>query len=108
MSKFKEVLEALKIDPRRIVSASKRIERRRPEDHRLVILKRKMKAGEIEKDPEILKQKPRSGRPVTLSLLGKAIRGEKISGPSKTRIVRAINAILEKRKQPPLTWRDLF
>ena len=108
MSKLTDSLKTHKIDARRVVLASKDLERRTREDLALVAKKADMKAGKVEKDDAVLKQKPRSGRPLTLPQIEKAMRGETISGPAKTRLVRAVNAILEARKKPAITLRDLF
>lgn len=108
MSKLSDSLKNHKIDPRRIVGASKGLERRTADDLALLAKKAAIKAGKAEKNEDVLKAKPRSGRPVTLPQIEKAMRGETISGPAKTRVVRAVNAILEGRKQPAITIRDLF
>lgn len=108
MSKLSDSLKNHKIDPRRVVLASKGLERRTDEDRALLAKKALMKAGKLEKDEALLKTKPRSGRPVSLPQVEKALRGETISGPAKTRVVRAVNAILEGRKKPAITLRDLF
>lgn len=108
MSKLSDSLNNHKIDPRRVVQASKGLERHTDEDRALLAKKAAIKAGKAEKDEAVSKQKPRSGRPVTLPQVEKALRGETISGPAKTRVVRAVNAILEGRKKPAITLRDLF
>lgn len=108
MSKLSDSLKNHKIDARRIVLASKGLERRTREDLALVAKKALIKAGKIEKDDAVMKQKPRSGRPLTLPQLEKAMRGETISGPAKTRVVRAVNEILKARKKAEISLRDLF
>jgi hypothetical protein len=108
MSKLSDSLKNHKIDPRRVVGASKGLERRTREDLALVAKKAAMKAGKVEKDDAVMKQKPRSGRPLTLPQVEKALRGETISGPAKTRVVRAVNEILKARKKAEIGLRDLF
>ncbi len=108
MSKLSDSLKTHKIDARRVVLASKGLERHTREDLALIAKKAAIKAGKVEKDDAVAKAKPRSGRPLTIPQLEKAIRGETISGPAKTRVVRAVNAILEARKKPAITLRDLF
>ncbi len=108
MSKLSDSLKNHKIDARRIVLASKDLERRTREDLALLAKKAAMKAGKVEKDDAVMKSKPRSGRPVSLPQVEKAMRGETISGPTKTRLVRAVNAILTGRKKPEVGFRDLF
>lgn len=108
MSKFSDFLSTKKIDPRRLVSASKGLETRTDEDRALVAKKALIKAGKAEKDEATQKAKPRSGRPVTLSSVEKAVRGDTITGPTKTRIVRALNAVLTQKKQGEIALRDVF
>jgi hypothetical protein len=108
MSKLNDFLTQNKIHLNRILTVSKKLERRRPEDKELARKKKLMKEGKLEKDEAILAKKPRSGRPVTKAALTKALAGKPINGPTKTRIVRAINALLAQRKQPEVTIRDLF
>lgn len=108
MSKLSDSLKNHKIDARRIVLASKGLERRTREDLALVAKKAEMKAGKTEKDDAVMKTKPRSGRPLTLPQVEKALRGETISGPAKTRVVRAVNEILKARKKAEISLRDLF
>ena len=66
MSKLSDYLTTNKIDPRRIALASKGVERHTREDLKLIAKKAAIKAGTAEKNPEISKAKPRSGRPVTI------------------------------------------
>jgi len=108
MSKLSDCLKNNKIDARRVVLASKGLERHTREDLALIAKKAAIKEGKAEKDEAVTKAKPRSGRPVTLPQVEKAIRGETISGPAKTRVVRAVNAILTARKKPEIGLRDLF
>ena len=108
MTKLADFLTTNKIDPRRVVLASTKIEGRTAEDKKLAATKKAMKAGKAEKNEEVLKQKPRSGRPVTGAGLSKAMLGRDIGGPVKTRIVRAVNAVLTTKKKPEVTLRDLF
>jgi hypothetical protein len=108
MSKLSDFLTQNKIDTRRVVIASGDLEARTAEDKKLVATKAAMKAGKAEKDAEVLKQKPRSGRPLTGAAVGKALAGQAVSGPTKTRIVRAVNAVLAQKKKPEITLRDLF
>jgi hypothetical protein len=108
MSKLSDFITQNAIHPNRIILASRDLERRRPEDKELVRKKKLMKEGKLEKDEATLAKKPRSGRPVTHAALHKAMRGQTVSGPTKTRIVRAVNAVLARKKKPEVTLRDLF
>jgi hypothetical protein len=106
-SKLSDFLETNKIDPRRLLNASRRIERLRPEDRRLRRLRKKPKEGAAEGDGSA-PTKPSSGRQVTPRLLARAKDGKRISGPAKTRIVRAVNFLLEQKKKDPVDLRALF
>lgn len=106
-SKLESFLQEKKIDARRVLSASKEIERLRPEDRRIRLAQAQARKSEEGKKPEGL-GKPRSGRPMTEGGLRRALSGESIPGPQKTRILRAVNHILGKRKQDPVTIDTLF
>ena len=108
MSKLGDYLTKNKIHPNRVVTASKEIERLQPPDRELAAKKKAMKDGKVDKDEAVLKQKPRSGRPVTGATMTKAIAGQTINGPTKTRIVRAVNAVLAQKKKGEIGLRDLF
>src|SRR5690606_3244752 len=103
--KFAEYITAQKIDPRRLLAVSKRIERLRPEDRALKLKKRK---GATQEEGEEKPAKPRSGRPVTPVLLDRVTAGKPVPGAAKTRLLRAVNAVLEQKKQPSATLKDLF
>lgn len=106
-SKFSEFLASKKIDARRVSYASEALEKLRPED-RAIRLTRKHKKAEASKAEGGEKKKPRSGRPLTPRALGAALSGKSISGPQKTRILRAVNRILEQKKQEPVALDVLF
>lgn len=108
MSKLGDYLTKNKIHPNRVVTASKELERRQAADHALSAKKKAMKDGKVDKDEAVLKQKPRSGRPVTAATMTKAVAGQTVNGPTKTRIVRALNAVLAQKKKGEIALRDLF
>jgi hypothetical protein len=109
-SKFQQFLDDNKIDPRRVRIASQKLERLRPEDRRARLVKRQARSGEAKpaEGAETTAQKPRSGRPVTERLLHEAREGKKLPGPAKTRLLRAVNRILEQKKKNPVDLRALF
>lgn len=108
MSKIGDFLTKNKIHPNRLVTASKGLERRQADDRALAAKKKAMKDGKADKDEAVLKSKPRSGRPVTRATVTKALAGRTVNGPTKTRIVRAMNAVLAQKKKPEIGLRDLF
>jgi hypothetical protein len=113
MSRFSELLTNEKIDPRRLLIASAAIERLRPEDRRARFLKRNKKAGDAppaeKTEGEVAPAtKPRSGRVITRETLRRAQEGLPLSGPEKTRLVRAVNRVLEQKKKETVDVRKLF
>jgi hypothetical protein len=108
-TKFAQFLNDNKIDPRRILTVSKRIERLKPEDRKLKVA-RKAAKGEGAKPAEGAEKpaKPRSGRPVTPRLIESASSGKPVAGPAKTRLLRAVNRILEQKKKPPVDLKAVF
>lgn len=108
-TKFAEFLQEKKIDPRRLIASSKQIEKLRPEDRALRLAAKKKRGSDSDDEGEKSDApKRRSGRPVTARLLESANAGKKVSGPAKTRLLRAVNRVLEQRKQDPVDLRALF
>jgi hypothetical protein len=108
-SKFSEFLKAQKIDPRRVASASQQLEKLRPEDRATKLRQRQARASEAKPEGETAAPvKPRSGRPATRPLMAKALEGKPLPAPGKTRLLRAVNRILEQKKKDPVDIRALF
>jgi hypothetical protein len=108
-TKFAQFLKDNKIDPRRVLSVSKRIERLQPTDRKLKFAKRKPKDGDAKAaEGDKKAEKPRSGRPVTPRLLEAASIGKPVAGPAKTRLLRAVNRILEQKKKPAVDLKAVF
>jgi hypothetical protein len=106
-TKFATFLKDKKVDPRRILTVSHQLESLQPEDRAIRLGKRKARSSEDKKTaPDT--RKARSGRPVTERALEAAMTGKSVSGPSKTRIVRAVNAVLEQKKLEKIDLRALF
>ncbi|WP_394846483.1 hypothetical protein LZC95_03335 [Pendulispora brunnea] len=106
-TKFAQLLSSKKIDPRRVLVASRAIERLTREDRTIRLAKRRAKGGEGDK-AEKETRKPHSGRPVTPRALDAALKGGDLSGPAKTRLLRAVNKVLEQKKQEPVDIKALF
>jgi hypothetical protein len=108
-TKFADFLKEHQIDPRRVVAASAQIERLRPEDRALRLArkaaKKKEDGGDEKKEAG---PKPRSGRQVTPRLITAASSGKGVSGAAKTRLLRAVNRILEQKKKELVDLRALF
>jgi hypothetical protein len=107
-TKFGSFLTENKIDPRRILVASHHIESLRVEDRAIRLASRLARKSEDGPKKDADRKKPRSGRPVTQRALDAALKGTTLAGPQKTRLVRAVNAILEQKKQPVIDIRALF
>jgi hypothetical protein len=109
-TKIEDFLKEKKIDPRRILVASAEIERLRLEDRKIRLAKRAARKSEdpAKKKEGLAAQKPRSGRPVTQEALNAAFAGKNISGPQKTRILRALNHVLEQKKLEKIDLQAIF
>jgi len=112
MSRFAEFLSTEKIDPRRLLAASRQLERLRPEDRTIRLQKRLSKGKEAPPaaaDAAVTPpKKSRSGRPVTHLVLERANSGGSLSGPQKTRLLRAVNHLLVQKKKDPVDLRKIF
>jgi hypothetical protein len=98
MSKLSDYLEKKKIDPRRLLSASKDLEQFRPEDRAIALAKVQVKGGD-EKAKEKAAAKPRGGRSLSKPALARALRGDKLKRRARARVVRAVNHVLTVKKQ---------
>ncbi|HEX2678301.1 MAG TPA: hypothetical protein VHM19_16725 [Polyangiales bacterium] len=111
MTKLADFLKKQKIDSRRVLVASKELEQLRREDRVIKLAKKTAKSGDEaakEKVKETAAKKPRSGRPVSGPTLARALAGGSVSGAAKTRITRAVNAVLTTKKKNEAALRDLF
>jgi hypothetical protein len=107
-SKFAQFIATKKLDVRRIVAASHKLERLLPEDRAIRLNKRRSKAGDGGENAPKETRKARSGRPVTDRAIQAALKGGEVSGPTKTRILKAVNHLLEQKKQEKVDLRLLF
>jgi hypothetical protein len=109
-SKFAEFLNSEKIDPRRVLAASRHLERLRFEDRQIRLAVRTSKKGDAKpaESSDAEPKKRRSGRAVTPVLLASAQAGARLSGAQKTRLVRALNRVLEQKKKEPVDLRKVF
>jgi hypothetical protein len=110
-TKFAKFLEESKINRLRLQAASRHIERLTSEDRSFLsqVARKRALAGRKEAaNLAVEKKKLHSGRPVTPRLIDDASLGKPVSGTAKTRLLRAVNRILEQRKQTAVTIRELF
>ena len=110
-SKLASLLASKKIDPRRLLAVSHKLETLTRDDRTIKLGKRKGKGDEgggEKKEGGEKPAKPRSGRPVTPRALDAALKGGTISGPTKQRILRAVNYLLEQKKKDKVELKTLF
>ena len=111
MSKLQDYLKQQKIDPRRLLAVSHKLEASRPEDRVTRLAKKKAKGGDESAKEAAAKKPVHSGKPLSAPTLDRALAAESagaVSGAAKTRILRAVNGVLVAKKQPEVTLRDLF
>jgi hypothetical protein len=109
MTKFVKFLEESKIDPRRVIAVSRRVERLTQEDRTFLAEAARKRSMAGKKDgAKAERKKLHSNRPVTPSLIDLVTAGKPVSGPAKTRLLRAVNRILEQKKQAAIDLRALF
>lgn len=106
-TKFAKFLTAKKLDVRRVVAASHKLETLTIEDRKIRLAKRKGRKAEGDTGTKETR-KPRSGRPVTQRAIDAALKGGTVSGPTKTRILKAVNHLLEQKKQEKVDLKALF
>jgi hypothetical protein len=110
-SKFQQFLDENKLDPRRVRIASRQVEALTREDRKIRLARRQAKGGESKPEgaaAELIAKKPHSGRPVSERLVRDAREGKKLPGAAKTRLLRAVNRLLEQKKKSPVDLRALF
>jgi hypothetical protein len=107
-TKFAQFITDRKLDPRRILAVSHQLEKLNAEDRLIRLNKRRGRKAEAGDQTAKETRKPHSGRPVTRRAFDAAIGGGEVSGPTKTRILRAINHLLELKKQEKVDVRALF
>jgi hypothetical protein len=110
-SKFAKFLTSKKLDARRVLAASHQLEQLQRSDRDIKLARRRAKGaaeGGDDKKAEAPKTKPRSGRPVTRRAMFAAVKGAAVNGPTKTRILRAVNHLLEQKKQEKVDLKALF
>ncbi|HVJ15646.1 MAG TPA: hypothetical protein VM686_09395 [Polyangiaceae bacterium] len=110
-NKFVQFLQDNKIDPRRLIVASFQLEKLGPEDRKAKLAKRQAKGGKAPAAAEGEAKEPvkrRSGRPVTPRLMASVTAGKPVTGPAKTRVLRALNRVLEQKKKKPVDLKTIF
>ncbi|MDO9017458.1 MAG: hypothetical protein Q8S73_17725 [Deltaproteobacteria bacterium] len=107
-SKLAGYLTENKIDPARVLVASAQIETLQPEDRAIRLAKRQTRGKDDDAAKAAKAKRARTGRPVTLPGLTKALKGEALSGPYKLRVLRAVARIAEQKKLAAPELSNLF
>src|SRR5271166_5798580 len=107
-TKFAQFIASQKLDGRRILAVSRKLEGLQPEDRLIRLNKRRAKGGEGGENAPKETRKARSGRPVTHRAMAAALAGKELSGPTKTRILRAVNHLLGQKKKDTVDIRAIF
>jgi hypothetical protein len=106
MSKIGDYLKKHKIDPRRVIAASKELEALRPEDRAIRLARKEAATDESKK--ELAAKKRRSGRALSLPAMNRALAGEKLTRKGRARVVRAVNKVLSHKSKGEAAPTDLF
>src|SRR3954469_11235682 len=111
-NKLATFLATHKLNAKRLLAVSHKLETLQRSDRTIKLGQRQGKkaaeAGTAVDGENKEKVKPRSGRPVTPRALDTALAGKAVSGPTKQRILRAINFLLEQKKKDKVELRTLF
>ncbi|MCL2777708.1 MAG: hypothetical protein FWD73_06860 [Polyangiaceae bacterium] len=105
-TKFSTFFTTNNLNRDRLLAVSHKLETLQRSDRDLKLARQKAKGAEGGEKKVIAK--PRSGRPVTERALNAAFAGGAISGPTKQRILRAVNYLLEQKKKDKVELRALF
>jgi hypothetical protein len=111
-NKLNSFLDSNKLNPKRVLAVSHKLETLQRDDRAIKLGKRQGKkraeAGTATDADKAKPTKPRSGRPVTDRALEAALGGKPVSGPTKQRILRAVNYLLEQKKKDKVELKTLF
>lgn len=104
-SKLQTFLNENKLNTDRLLAVSHALEQHTRADRALKVARRANRKEGAEKK-EVAK--PKSGRAVTPRALNAALTGGTLSGPTKQRILRAVNYLLEQKKKDKVELKTLF
>jgi hypothetical protein len=104
-SKLQTFLSTNKLNLKRLLVVSHNLETLKKADRDVKLQRRRNKKEGAEKKETA---KPRSGRAVTPRALTNALSGTAVSGPTKQRILRAVNFLLEQKKKDKVELKTLF
>lgn len=111
-NKLTSFLDTNKLNAKRLLAVSHKLETLQRADRAIKLGQRQGKkaaeAGTAKEGDKKEVGKPRSGRPITQVALTNALAGKTVSGPTKQRILRAINFLLEQKKKDKVELKALF
>ncbi len=111
-NKLSSFLDSNKLNTKRLLVVSHKLETLQRADRAIKLGKRQgakaAAAGTVKEGDKKEIGKPRSGRPVTSRALEIALAGKPVSGPTKQRILRAVNYLLEQKKKDKVELKALF
>lgn len=109
-SKLQTFLADNKIAQRQLLAVSHKLESLQAADRAIRLAKKQGAKSEKAEDKEKAKNagKGRSGRPLTPVSLQKIFTGKPVPGPTRTRVLRAVNSLLERRKKDKVELTALF
>ena len=111
-NKLATFLDTNKLNAKRLLAVSHKLETLQRADRTIKLGQRQGKKAAAEAgtavDAKAERTKPRSGRPITERALASALAGKSVSGPTKHRILRAINFLLEQKKKDKVELKTLF
>lgn len=112
MGTFKSFLESKSITAAQIATTSRRIELSDQASRELLVkrvAKRRVKETADKKYAELNLEKPKTlGRGISLNQVQAVLADREISRKARTKILRAVNAILTKKNQPAADMKALF
>lgn len=109
MGTFADVLQSRSLTPEQILRMSARLEKVQNEDRELIRKRAEKRRRTPNKSyEEVGIAKPRSGRVLQPGHLAAAMEDKPVPGPVRTKLLRAVNALVEKKGGQPLRTTDLF
>jgi hypothetical protein len=107
MGAFSDLVNAKGLKPEAIFWRSQSLEQAAEGDEGKLRARAKARGG-AEKPKSYEVGKPNSGRGVSRKVIAAAMNGEAITRKSRSKLVKAINAELAKKKADPVTATQLF
>jgi len=111
MGTLQDFIHSKGIAPDSIVAISQKLEVMNPQDRKLLAqraAKRKGKETASKPYAELNIAKPHSGRGLTAATVASALNEQALSVRQRSKMLRAVNALLEKKKEAAVDMKTLF